>query len=280
MSADQPATLKFGRSQIGSPRTPLRSRQRKVLRQIVERLFNGMSLIGIRWRRRARRLRESIEPLKGNYRKKPDVHVTQQVPLFLRTSLRKHAAQTVAYHTRSSQAFIGQLFVDHSLFSLVESRSRFLGRKAVIVAQVLHDLLRLIGRDRQAVQSNHSLDYLLPALGSRALVGYSSKTALLVFLVTRDAAVDDELAGDGNAFFDCLFRFVVQRWRSLRRLRLRLRSNGERENERCEQECCDNDSLNSLHRRPRFNGRLPPSIKKNGEGKLLMMGTRWKSQST
>src|SRR6185295_2962547 len=168
MSADQPATLKFGRSQIGSPRTPLRSRQRKVLRQIVERLFKRMSLIGVRWRRRARRLRESIEALKRNHREEPDVHVAQQVPLLLRTPLRKHAAQTVAYHTRSSQAFIGQLFVDDSLFSFVERRPCFFWRETVIVAQVLYDLLRVIGRDRQTVQANHPLDDLLPALGSRA----------------------------------------------------------------------------------------------------------------
>src|SRR6185503_14603462 len=113
-----------------------------------------MSLIGIGWRRRAGRLRESIEALKRDYREEPDVHVTQQVPLLLRTSLREYAAQTVAYHTRSSQAFIGQLFVDHSLFSLVESGSCFLGRETVIVAEVLHDLLRVVGRNRQPVQSN------------------------------------------------------------------------------------------------------------------------------
>src|SRR6185369_3867650 len=187
-----------------------------------------MSLIGIGWRRRAGRLRKSIEPLKGNYRKKPNVHVAQQVPFFLGASLRKHAAQTVAYHTCSSKAFIGQLLVDHSLFSLIESGTRFLGCETVIVAQVLHDLLRVVGRDRQAVQSNHPLDDLLPALGSRAFVGYSSETILLIFLVTRHAPVDDELISDGNAFFYRLFRFVVESGWSLHRLRLRLRSYGER----------------------------------------------------
>src|SRR6266571_7777155 len=227
ISTHQPAALELRRSHVGAPCAPLGSRERIVLRKIINRLIKRVALIGISRGRRAWRLRKAIESLKSHNGKKPDVHVSQQLPLFLRAPLRDNPSQAVTNHTGGAKTFVGELLVDDSLLSLIERGPCFFGRETMIVAEVLDNLLGFIGSDRQTVQANHPFERLLPTLGSLSLEGYAREVSLIVFLVTRRAAIDHQLALDGNAFFGGLFRFVFRWRRLLLRLSLRLRLGGE-----------------------------------------------------
>src|SRR5262249_14376715 len=188
------------------------SLQRKGLRQKFDRAISRMARVRAgRRRRRVGRRRETAEALKFDYRKIPSVHVDQQVPFFLRAALRDDEAVSVADRACRPYVLIGDGLIQHAMLGEIHRRFGFLGSGAVIVAQILDDGASVFGRQRQSVQSDHSLDRLLPTFGRAALKRDAGQPAFLIFLVAGGAFLNCQLVGDGNAFITRFFRRFFRR---------------------------------------------------------------------
>src|ERR1700674_3851742 len=99
------------------PFGPLCGLQRRIFREVRERLLNGRTPVRT-WRQRwsigapGRALESDI----FSRRKKSDVHIDQEFPLIGSAAPGKRLSQSVAGVASVNDLFVGKFFVDHTIF--------------------------------------------------------------------------------------------------------------------------------------------------------------------
>src|SRR5580704_13511545 len=159
--------------------------QRTTLHQERQRLFDRRP--HVRSRRRRRFTWAMWRPLKikaVDPRKKCDVSVDQQLPLFRTAPPRQRLRQSVTRHAGARDFLVGNFFVHHAMLWEIFNGLGLFRRESLLVAKVAKNLAGVVGFERNAVQPDHSLDGFFPAFGS----GANPRDARYVALSVRRVA--------------------------------------------------------------------------------------------
>ena len=183
----------------------VRRLERVGLRQVVHRLFGGVTGVGRPPVRPAVPRHRSHSPvdLAVDQRIPAAVHRDQQFPLAAGAPLRNHPAERMACVADALDVLVVErlLVVDDLLFDVEGGRLRFFGRQPEVVRQILDDLTPGGRVHLQPVERHHALDDFLPPLRRVALEGDAGHLALVVRPVTPAAGLDHGLTGDWNPRF-------------------------------------------------------------------------------